>query len=192
MGEGAGPRFVDDQRPPEDVERLAAEFTQAAAILGVSPHQLGFPDQRFERADLLDVVKSVEHVKDEVGPDLVMTHHPGDLNTDHRIVANAVLTAFRPTPSDRPVTLAAFETLSSTEWNVPSNGASFVPNIFVEISAGLDRKLSAMSCYTSEIRDWPHPRSLRGIEVAAQRWGMTVGLANVEAFQLLRSVIDPA
>lgn len=188
MGEGVGSRFADDERPQVDVERLSTELTRAAAILGVTSHQLGLPDQRFERLDLLDIVKSVEQLKEQLEADLVLTHHPGDLNADHRIVANAVLTAFRPTPGHRPVTLAAFETLSSTEWNVPSNGATFVPNVFVEMSAGLDRKLSAMSCYTSELQNWPHPRSLRGIEVAAQRWGMTVGVAHAEAFQLLRSV----
>src|SRR5436190_1573259 len=186
MGEGVGARFAG--APPEDeLGQLADELRRAAEIIGATPHQLDLPDNRFDSVDTLDVVKGVEHFKAQVQPDLVFTHHPGDLNVDHGVVANAVLTAFRPLPGEIPVTLLAFETLSSSEWNVASNGPPFVPNWFVDASAGLDRKLEAMAAYTHELREWRHPRSLEGIRVAAQAWGMRVGLEAAEPFMLLRT-----
>jgi LmbE family N-acetylglucosaminyl deacetylase len=132
------------------------------------------------------VIKEVEEVKAEVRPEIVFTHHGGDLNIDHRVTADAVLTAFRPLPDEQPITLLAFETLSSTEWS-PSL-PPFAPNWFEDAGAGLARKLEAMEAYEHELRDWPHPRSLDGISAAARRWGMTVGLDAAEAFMLLRTV----
>jgi N-acetylglucosamine malate deacetylase 1 len=188
LGEGVGSRFAADGRPDDAVQRLAGELRAANAALGATPHQLALPDNRFDRLDLLDVVHAVEQLKAEIDPDLVLTHHPGDLNIDHRVTADAVLAAFRPLPGARPATLLAFETLSSTEWNVPSWGAPFTPNWFEDASPGLERKVAAMAAYEHELREWPHPRSLEGIRVQARRWGMTVGLEAAEAFVLLRRV----
>ena len=130
LGEGVGARFAGDDRPAHEVAELAGELRRAAAIVGATPHQLDLPDNRFDALDMLDVVQRVEAVCAELAPDLVFTHHPGDLNVDHRVTANAVLTALRPLPGQRPVTLLGFETLSSTEWNVPANGAPFAPSWF--------------------------------------------------------------
>jgi LmbE family N-acetylglucosaminyl deacetylase len=188
LGEGIGARFPTGDPPEEDVRRLRAELKLAAQILGATPHQCAFPDNRFDRIDLLDIVHAVEDVKRSVAPDLVFTHHPGDLNVDHVVTANAVLAAFRPLPRERPVILVSCETLSSTEWNVPTRADPFVPTWFVDATSGLQRKIDAMAAYTTELREWPHPRSLEGIRVAARRWGTVVGLDAAEAFALLRGV----
>jgi LmbE family N-acetylglucosaminyl deacetylase len=188
LGEGVGARFAGNARPEQEVTELAEELKQAASIVGAIPHQLNLPDNRFDSLDLLDVVKLVERVKAVVKPTLVFTHHGGDLNVDHRVTCNAVLTAFRPLPDELPVTLLAFETGSSTEWNAPTNGAPFVPNWFEDASAGLERKIEALATYRHELREWPHPRSLEGVRVTARRWGMSVGMEAAEAFMLLRRV----
>jgi LmbE family N-acetylglucosaminyl deacetylase len=188
LGEGVGARFEGNQRPGDAVQALGTELREAARILGAEPHQLDLPDNRFDQLDLLDVVHRIESVKREIQPDVVFTHHAGDMNVDHLVTCNAVLTAFRPLPGERPVTLLACDTLSSTEWNHPSSRPSFQPTWFVDAAAGLDRKVDAMAAYESELREWPHPRSLEGIRVAARRWGMTVGLEAAEPFALLRRV----
>ena len=188
LGEGVGARFEENKRPDDEVERLARQVRDAAAILGATPHQLDLPDNRFDSLDMLDVIHAVERFKEELRPDLVLTHHPGDMNVDHRITCNAVLTAFRPVKGEPRVTVLAFETLSSTEWNPHPNGTPFVPNWFEDASPGLQRKIDAMAVYTEELREWPHPRSLEGIRVAARRWGMTVGFEAAEPFMLLRYV----
>jgi LmbE family N-acetylglucosaminyl deacetylase len=188
LGEGVGARYAGGERPDERVRELAGQLERAASILGAIPHHLGLPDNRFDSMDLLDVVKAVEEHRDEVQPDLVLTHHAGDLNIDHRVTSDAVLTAFRPVPGTRPTTILAFETLSSTEWSAVQNGHPFWPNWFEDATPGLDRKVEAMAAYQHELRDWPHPRSLEGVRIAARRWGMTVGLEAAEAFMLLRRV----
>ena len=188
LGEGVGARYEGDDRPDDEVERLRGQLAKAGEILGVTMHQRDLPDNRFGTVALLDVIHMVEAVKAEVDPDLVFCHHAGDMNQDHLVVAEAVLTAFRPLPGERPVTLLGFETLSSTEWNASPNAAPFRPNWFEDASPGLERKVQAMAAYESELREWPHPRSLEGIRVAARKWGMTVGLEAAEPFMLLRRV----
>jgi N-acetylglucosamine malate deacetylase 1 len=191
LGEGVGARHADNDRADEEVATLAGQLQDAARILGVTTHQEGLPDNRFDSMDLLDVVHIVERYVDEMRPDVVFTHHAGDMNLDHLVTARATLTALRPLPElARPSTLLAFETLSSTEWNVPSLGMPFTPNWFEDASEGIDAKIEAMRAYDHELRDWPHPRSPEGIRTAAQRWGMTVGLEFAEPFALLRYVGD--
>jgi len=188
LGEGIGARYRDEQPDRAKIAALHSQLARAAEVMGVVPHHESLPDNRFDQVDLLDIIHMVEEIKREVQPDVVLTHHAGDLNVDHNITARAVLTAFRPLPEEHPVTVLGFETLSSTEWNVASHAASFVPNWFEDAKPGLQRKMDAMAAYSMELREFPHPRSITGIELAARRWGMTVGLHAAEPFILLRHV----
>ena len=43
-----------------------------------------------------------------------------------------------------------------------------------------------MKEYQSEICEYPHPRSLEGIELNSKYWGMRVGKRYVEAFKSVR------
>lgn len=91
-------------------------------------------------------------------PDIVYTHHSGDVNADHRRIHEAVVTACRPLPGCPVQTLLFFEVVSSTEWQ--TSLAPFVPNWFVDIGGTLDLKLKALDAYSSEMRPWPHARSV--------------------------------
>lgn len=148
-----------------------------------------FPDNRFDRMDLLDIVKGVEKYVKEIQPEIIYTHYSGDLNIDHQYTARAVLTATRPI-GDYPVKeIYAFETLSSSEWNFDYSGQSaFSPNVYVDITDYCKQKKEAMECYVSELCEFPHPRSLKGIEILAQKRGMEVGVAYAEAFMLIRKI----
>ncbi|MCP5048604.1 MAG: PIG-L family deacetylase, partial [bacterium] len=144
-----------------------------------------FPDNRFDSVPLLDVVKVVEKVKQRVNPDIIFTHYENDLNVDHRVLFRAVMTATRPMKGESVKEIYSFEVLSSTEWNYP---LSFNPNCFFDITETIDTKIEAMSKYKSELRDYPHPRSLQGIHLTAQHWGMKTGVKFAEAFKLIRMV----
>ena len=119
-------------------------------------------------------------------PSTVFTHHPGDMNVDHRCVHEAVVTACRPQPGNLVKTLLLFEVPSSTEWQTPWTAPVFAPNWFVEISQTLERKLAALDVYAAEMRPWPHPRSLQGVEHLARWRGASSGVDAAEAFVLAR------
>jgi len=126
----------------------------------------------------------VNHLK----PDIIYTHHYGDLNIDHRRTFEAVLTACRPVGEYSVREIYTFETPSSTEWNFNGKNNVFYPNVFVDIEDTIDDKLKAMACYQTELREYPHPRSLEALKIIASRWGTVVGKKYVEAFELIRKV----
>jgi LmbE family N-acetylglucosaminyl deacetylase len=170
----------------DDLLELQQAARRAATALGVEMPQFGgFPDNRMDSVAILDVTKRVERAVEAFAPSVVYTHHGGDLNRDHRIVHEAVITACRPMPG-RPVRrLLAFETLSSTEWASEAIGPDFRPRRFVDISADLDVKLRALECYAQEMRPFPHPRSAEAVQALARLRGSQVGLMAAEAFEVV-------
>ncbi|MCP4568411.1 MAG: PIG-L family deacetylase [FCB group bacterium] len=190
MAEGITSR--DDKRDrskrQNELARLHEAVHKANAILGVTDITLfDFPDNRMDGLERLDVIKVVESLIEKVNPDIIYTHHRGDVNVDHGVVHDAVVTACRPLPGHKyPHTLLFFEVPSSTEWQPPDTSAPFVPGWFTDISSALDRKLKALSEYGSEMCPWPHPRSLRAVEHLARWRGATIGVDAAEAFMLGR------
>lgn len=167
-----------------------AAAEQACRTLGcASVESLALPDNRMDGQVLLDVVKEIEARIARHVPTMVLTHHGGDVNVDHRVVHQAVIVACRPVPGNPVRELLFFEVPSSTEWCPPGSGDSFAPNYFVDVSTTLYRKLAALDAYASELRDFPHPRSRRAIEALAHWRGATVGVAAAEAFVLGRKIV---
>lgn len=191
LGEGITSRSASRQATVgSDLDDLHQNAHEASRILGCPDVRLcGLPDNRFDSLDLIDVVKVVEGLVRDVKPEIIYTHHHGDLNVDHTVTARAVLTAVRPLPGGTVRRILAFEVSSSTGWGHLE--FSFVPTVFVDISATLQRKIDAMNVYRSEIREWPHARSGEALAHRARAWGSQVGLAAAEPFVLLREVVSP-
>jgi LmbE family N-acetylglucosaminyl deacetylase len=192
MGEGATSRIDSPDRVTLETEldTLRRSADSAAAILGASLSYDSYPDNRMDSIDLLDVVKSVERVIADFRPERVYTHHPGDLNVDHRVTNQAVVTACRPMPGQLVRSLLFFEVPSSTEWQTSSIcGSTFSPNWFVPISGTMDIKLAALRAYSSEMRSFPHPRSLDAVQHLARWRGASVGETAAEAFMLCRTIL---
>jgi LmbE family N-acetylglucosaminyl deacetylase len=170
-----------------ELGRRRSAADRACRGLGVTSTSFGdFPDNRMDTIALLDVVKSIEALVSEHRPDTVFTHHAGDVNVDHRRIFEAITAACRPQAGHPVRTILSFEVPSSTEWQLPGSGPAFVPNWFVDISKTFARKLVALEAYLAELRDWPHPRSVRGVEHLARWRGATVGVDAAEAFVLGR------
>lgn len=188
LGEGATSRTDSSKSGPNAVAQLKADASKAADILGaVNVQFMDLPDNRFDNLELLNIVKRVEQVVSQYQPDIVYTHCEHDLNIDHVITHRAVLTACRPLPGSRVRRVLTFEVPSSTGWAGPHH--NFIPNVFMDISRTLGKKTDAMQAYDTEIRAFPHPRSIQALIYRAGVWGSQVGLEAVEAFSLVREVI---
>ncbi|OGA65832.1 MAG: hypothetical protein A3G81_20895 [Betaproteobacteria bacterium RIFCSPLOWO2_12_FULL_65_14] len=171
------------------VRELRDDARGVAGMLGAKSLVFGnMPDNRFDQVVLLEIVKIVERWIRDVDPEVVYTHHPGDLNIDHRVAFQAVLTATRPVPGCRVKELYSFEIASSTEWAFQQFAPVFKPNVFEEITSTLDLKLQCLERYRGEVRSFPHPRSIDTVRAVAHRWGSAVGIPCAEAFELVRSV----
>jgi LmbE family N-acetylglucosaminyl deacetylase len=171
----------------EEIGELKAAAGKAAETLGAqSVRFLGFPDNRCDSIDRLDLVKAIEAVVEELQPETVYVHHCGDVNIDHRLLHEAAFTACRPQPGHSVKRLLAFETVSSTEWSPPGSLPPFQPNIFVDISKYWLLKRAALEIYGNEMRPWPHARSITAVEHLGHWRGASAGMDMAEAFVLLR------
>lgn len=171
-------------------EALMEVSRQVGRALGAREVVFGpLPDQGLDTLSLPAVARPIEEIVKRVQPHAVWTHSPADINRDHRILAEAVMVAGRPFAAPGLGAIHCFETPSSTEWGGPPAGLPpFVANRFVDIGAVLQAKLDAFDRYTSEVRDWPHPRSRQALEHRARYWGSLAGLEAAEAFSVVREI----
>ena len=190
LADGESARLAAGDAVSNRLFRRNAAAKRAAEILGVTSLTVrAYPDNRLDTVALLDIVKAIEEVIAACRPTLVITHHAGDVNVDHRVAHQAVLAACRPVPNGSVRELWFFEVPSSTEWSPPGSAAPFMPNCFVDIADALALKLLALEAYAEELRDFPHPRSLIAVEALARWRGATVGRGAAEAFIIGRSVL---
>lgn len=189
LGEGISSRGNNRYGLEKDngIKELRNQAYKANRIIGIKKVFIhDFPDNRFDSIAFLDIVKVIEKIKLEIMPHIIFTHDVNDLNIDHRIIYNAVLTATRPIKNETVKDIYSFEILSSTEWNFPK---VFAPDTFFNISNTINKKLKAISEYKAELREFPHPRSAKGVKLNAQYRGMMVGLKYAEAFKCVRRVV---
>lgn len=181
-------------RPGVDLaEELAAsreETAASAATLGLAGwRRLELTDNRLDTYPLLELAQRVSEVVREVDPQVVYVHHPGDLNADHELACRASLIACRPHVSGVHWVLG-FSTLSATDAGFAGR-PPFVPSVYADVTDTLETKLAAMRCYGSELREFPHPRSLTAIRRQAELFGAHAGMAAAEAFSVLRGTWPP-
>ncbi|PDY47159.1 PIG-L deacetylase family protein [Bacillus pseudomycoides] len=141
-----------------------------------------------ELIPLHQLTKEIEQLIQTYKPSKIFTHHYGDVNIDHLITFQAVLTATRPLPNQKPIELITFETVSSSEWNIHTNDKAFKSNYFVDITDQMDSKIAALKHYDVEMRDFPHPRSYEGVQYLGRVRGMTIGVQYAEAFEVVRRI----
>ncbi|MBK9991777.1 MAG: PIG-L family deacetylase [Verrucomicrobia bacterium] len=170
------------------IRKKAAQ--KVAATLGFSIAGFGkFPDNQLDSVPLLKIVQTIEHAKKKFLPELVYTHFWGDLNVDHRLVLEAVLTAFRPKPGEKCRSIQCFEVASATEWGSPA--AAFRPNNYIEVSAeDVKKALHAYKAYTREVQADPHIRSVEAFLARRALRGREVGYEWAEGLMQCRQ-LDP-
>ena len=176
----------------KEFDELYKKAKDANEHLGVTSLEfLGFPDNRMDSVDLLDIIKKIEIKLEVFFADVIYTHFPSDLNVDHRLLSEAVLTATRPMPGQGVKKVFFFEVPSSTDWKFGgSEHLFFSPNVFVNIESTLSQKMRALAHYQSEMRPFPHARSLENLENLAKVRGAHVGYRAAEAFILARELVD--
>ncbi len=181
----AGPPIFTQQV----LETGRREAAAAHAVLGIErSHFLSFPAAGLDTVAHAEMNAGLLEVFAEVRPEVVFVPFLGDIHADHQQVFASALVCCRPGTSVTPASLYAYETLSETNWNAPYLTPGFVPNVFVDISEQLETKLEAMRQYGSQLKDFPHERSLEAIRSLASLRGSTVGRRAAEAFVLVRDI----
>lgn len=162
------------------------EADKAMHILGVKSIEFNsLPDMQLDTVPHVEINKIIEDKIKRYKPTIVYTHHWGDINKDHRLVSEATMIATRPTQEQTVKKVYTYEVPSSTEWNVEPY-KTFTPNTYVDITAFMPILDEVVKCYKTELRRYPHPRSVEGVKYTKN--GIPVGIKYVERFCLVRSI----
>lgn len=192
LGEGITSRgnVRDTEQWEQELKIHKQNIKDAQAAIGFhSVSTYDFPDNRFDTVALLDIIKVVEKEKEQFKPEIIFTHHGGDLNVDHQRTFEAVITASRPVKDEVVKTIISFETPSGTEWQASNDPRRFTPNLFIEVSEkDVAAKIKGMESYEFEKREWPHPRSPKALNITTGNNGVRIGKEFAEAFQIIRTV----
>lgn len=184
-------RGIPELFPPSQIERTRKELESASAILGVNDISfLDFPAPKLDTVPEFTLADAILNHLKIFKPNVIYLPYRNDLHVDHRRVFSATMVAARPINGLSVLRLLCYETLSETEWGSSLDSGVFVPTVYVDISDFLERKLQAMACYQSQLREFPHPRSLAAIEALARFRGSTVGVMAAEAFMLVREIVQ--
>lgn len=186
-GSSAQYRDMDDLQAIIDAKKQ--ETKGCAGILGFkSIHYGEQPDMRLDATPHIQINQVIEKVIDEIQPDTVFTHFWGDVNRDHQEVYKSTLVAVRPVMGQVVKELYCYRVPSSTEWTPNKADTMFMPNYFVDIAEFAEQKYKAFACYSTELRDYPHPRSVQYLRETDKAAGLKVGLLAAEEFVLLRKL----
>ena len=169
------------------VNVIKKEALKAHNLLGVKEtFFLELPVVAIKDTPTIEVNDRFDGIVKQIKPNIAFIPHQGDIHIDHAEVAKAAMVALRPIENPQLEAVYAYETLSETEWNVPTVDHAFLPNCYSDITSYVKLKKQAMSCYQTQIKKFPHPRSLEAIESLAKLRGSTVGVCAAESFMVVR------
>lgn len=173
----------------KEIKKRKLSSMKASKILGFNwLAQYDYPDNKLDTVNLLEIIQIIEKHKKQFRPHIVITHNFSDLNIDHRKIAEATLTAFRPEPKENLEQLLTFEIPSATDFRLLKNKKNFLPNYFLDIKKYFKSKLKAIRCYKNELKPNPHSRSIEGIKNLNKFRGNQSGLEFAEAFEIVRKI----
>tara|TARA_A100001015_G_scaffold15960_1_gene18703 strand:+ start:7682 stop:8371 length:690 start_codon:yes stop_codon:yes gene_type:complete len=174
------------KNPNKKILERKKSTKNVAKFIGIKKiHFLNLPDNKLDSVPLLNIIKKIKKLIKDYKPNHIFTHSEFDLNIDHRITYNAVLTSTRPEDIDIK-SLICFEIPSSTDY---SFNYKFRPNLFIDIQDFYNKKLTCLKFYNQELRPFPHPRSYENIKNLSQIRGSSVGHKISEAFEIKKLII---
>lgn len=187
--DGSSSQYRGSDKLEEIIASKKRETQNCADILGFkSIHYGGLPDMKLDAVPHVEINQVIEKVIDELQPDTVFTHFWGDVNMDHQNVYKSTLVAVRPVLGQVVKELYCYRVPSSTEWTPNKEDTMFMPNYFVDIHQYAEQKYKAFACYATELREYPHPRSVQYLRETDKAAGLRVGLLAAEEFVLLRKL----
>lgn len=181
---GPSEKWNDDS--DKTINNYAIESAEILGVKDIYFSEFSFMEMNVQ--PMIKLVKRLESVIEKIHPEIVYTHHRGDVNTDHKFAFDATIAATRAFGEFIIKRVLCYEVPSSTKWAPPFIEFAFFPNVFEDVTYSFDKKIEALYAYKDEVRDFPHPRSPESLKLNAQSWGIKVGHKLVEAFELVRMI----
>uniref|UniRef100_UPI00404706F9 PIG-L deacetylase family protein n=1 Tax=Orrella sp. TaxID=1921583 RepID=UPI00404706F9 len=179
-GDGWSQSKVSDRKSEIDTVRVG---------LGVDErnfYSLGFSAGQLDTVPLWQLVNSIAHVFKDFLPEEVLLPYPGDVHSDHRVTFDAASACCKWFRYPSVLSVLAYETISETDFGLNPQGIGFKPNLHIDITPHIEKKLELLRVYQSELGDFPFPRSIEAVRALASIRGTQSGYQYAESFMLLR------
>lgn len=181
---GMAPQFSD-----AFVSQIRAEAKASHSLIGISDTRyLDLPAAALDTVPATELNAALASLVRDVEPETIFLPFVGDIHTDHQLTFLAAMVAARPRDIKAPRRIYAYETLSETNWYAPGITPAFIPNVFIDISDTLEKKLGAFRCFESQVRAFPDERSIEAIGALAAMRGASMYRRAAEAFMLIRQI----
>jgi len=150
---------------------------------------LKFPEITLEDISLSKIIPKLSDVIREIHPSIVFLPNRSDPHSDHRRAfdaCQACIKTFRY-PYIRKVLMCEVQSETDFSPALPEN--VFIPNVFIDISEVIDRKMTILEVFASELLNYPATRSLDSIKAHHRYRGSQANCEYAEAFMLLKEII---
>jgi len=173
----------------EQVDKRNREITAVANAYGfASVQQLHLPTTRLDTLPLGDMIAQSSQIMSQIRPEILYLPFPGDVHSDHRIVYEVMMACTKQFRYPWIRRILAYETLSETDFDINPIHDHFRPNVFIDISDFLERKIEIMNIYHGEFQAFPFPRSEQAVRALAQVRGAAANCRACESFVLLKEI----
>jgi len=184
-------RAHEPQWSAEVLEHKEREISAVAAAYGFDNiFRLNFPTIKLDKVPIEELMVAIRDAITDAKPDCVYLNHAGDVHSDHRVLFEATMSVLKPFNSGKHGVkrVLSYEVFSSTDAAPVNPARAFLPNVFIDVTEFLDKKIEIMGLYESELQESPLPRSLDSLRALARVRGATIGVEYAEAFMLVREV----
>ena len=173
-----------------DINNIRNEALKAHKILRVAQTLFfDFPAPNLNQYPLYKIADKISFLIKKYKINTMYIPHRGDLHKDHESIYDASLVAAKPLPSQSVNKILVYETLSETDWSDTVSSSVFVPRYFNTLQKSvLNKKIAAMKCFKSQLKDPPNSRSLENLKNLASVRGSTVGNSYAESFDIVRII----
>ncbi len=170
-----------------NIEQIQADFVKEVSIkYGFkNTFHLSFLEIELDKYPLEEIIREISNYINQIKPSIIYFNHYNDVHSDHRIAFDAIYSCTKSFRYPFITKILMYETLSETEFAPALPCASFIPNVYVDITDYLDQKIEIMKLYETELMEEPYPRSISSIEALARFRGSRAGVKYAEAFMLL-------
>jgi len=134
------------------------------------------------------LVSKISSVIDRIKPDTIYLPFKGDVHSDHKYIFDAAYSCTKIFRHPFIKKIYMMETLSETEFSLSTKEDSFVPNVFIDISKYMNKKIEIMKSYKGEMGEHPFPRNEKNIRALATYRGATSGCDYAESFTLIKEI----
>ena len=166
-----------------------AEIDSVASAYGFSDvHRIGLPTTRLDTLAVGDLVGAIGKVFQAIHPDTVYLPYRNDVHSDHVATFDATTSCCKTFRNNSVKRVYAYETLSETEFGLRPGDPGFRPNLFIDISENVERKIQILNMYTGEMGVFPFPRSEECVRAQAVLRGSQAGVHAAEAFMVLKEI----